>query len=309
MRKVIDFHGHLGDIYHTRQNIIWKKGIKRDGFPNPLFQMEDADFNIPLFQVMDSEQVVRDFFGALKHLAQQANIENLSSDLDADGVGGIVMLPIQPNTTFDEYLAASYFEPRILPFTSANFSLPIPEMQAQLERDIARGAKGMKVHPVLQNVGFDDPRLHAAVQVLGQRKIPVLFHVGENDYYVPECKFPRTPAHSEVHNFVEFARQYPDFVLVAGHAGGVSGGEAEILRDHWSSFGEHVYVDTSFRSPEYIRNLVDWFGEDKVLFGTDWPFATFKGHIRQVENAYPNNPEIREKIFYKNAARILKIHM
>ena len=53
----------------------------------------------------------------------------------------MVSLPILPNTSFDEALAASRLEPRIIPFTCCDYGLPIDEMLSKLERDIALGAR------------------------------------------------------------------------------------------------------------------------------------------------------------------------
>lgn len=78
----------------------------------------------------------------------------------------MVSLPVLPNTSFEETLAASKLEPKILPFTSPDFSLPVKEMQEKLREDIRMGARGLKLHPILQNVKLTDKRTYAAVEVL-----------------------------------------------------------------------------------------------------------------------------------------------
>jgi len=305
MRKIIDIHAHLGDIFHSNQNVIWKLNVRHGDYPSPFERLENADFDAPLLANLDE---LPELYEAGAQLNFENTLENLTKKLNSENITYVVLLPILPNTNFEEYLAASCFEPRILPFTSADFTLPIPELTAKLEQDIVKGAKGLKIHTILQNVSFEDPRVHAAVQVLGIKKKPVLFHCGANDYYTEDKPWIRTPGYGDLKDFIDFAVKYPDFVFIAGHGGGLFGGEMEMLRDNWSRLGDHVYVDTSFRSAKDIRTMVEYFGADKVLYGTDLPFTTYPGSVRQVEKAFPDNAEIREKIFYRNAARILQIN-
>jgi predicted TIM-barrel fold metal-dependent hydrolase len=308
MRKIIDIHAHLGDIFHYQKNVIWKQGVEPGDYPNPFKRLEESGFNAPL---LHNTAELPTLFEAAKKLNWENTLENLTKRLDKDNITFIVLYPILPNTGFEEYLAASRAEPRILLFTSADFTLPIPEMKAKLEQNIAFGAKGIKIHNVLQDISMDDPRLHAAVEVFGIRKMPIVFHCGINDYYPPEQKdFIRTPEYADLKYFLKLADEYPEFIFIAGHAGGLNGGEMEMLAEHWESMkNKNVYVDTSFRSVDNIKKLVEFFGEDKVCYGTDLPFSGHTITIKLVEEAFPNDPEIREKIFYKNAARILKINM
>jgi len=306
MRKIIDIHAHLGDVFHYQKNVIWKQGVEQGDYFNPFKRLEDAGFNEPL---LANENELPALFEAGKMLNWENTLENLTKRLDSNNVSHIVLYPILPNITFEEYLAASRVEPRIITFTSADFSIPIPKMTAKLEQDISMGARGLKIHNILQNISMDDPRIKAAVEVFGNKKIPVVFHCGVNDYYPPEqTSFARTPEYSDLKYFLELTEEYPDFIFIAGHAGGLNGGEMEMLAERWKSLkNKNIYVDTSFRSADSIRKLVEFFGEDKVCYGTDLPFSTHAGTIKLVEQAFPNDISVQEKIFYKNAARILKI--
>jgi predicted TIM-barrel fold metal-dependent hydrolase len=74
-----------------------------------------------------------------------------------------------------------------------------------------------------------------------------------------------------------------------------------------------LYVDTAmFGSPHGARCVVDFFGADHVLFGTDTPFdgrggATFiPATISDVENAAPD-ATARARIFEGNARRLLRV--
>ena len=43
------------------------------------------------------------------------------------------------------------------------------------------------------------------------------------------------------------------------------------------------------------------------MFGTDYPFASYKGQIEQVMIATEGDQEVRDLVFYKNADRLMHI--
>ncbi len=74
-----------------------------------------------------------------------------------------------------------------------------------------------------------------------------------------------------------------------------------------------LYVDTAmFGAPHAVECVVDFFGAEHVLFGTDTPFDTRDGShfipttIADVESAVPEGPA-RAAIFAGNARRLLGI--
>ena len=70
---------------------------------------------------------------------------------------------------------------------------------------------------------------------------------------------------------------------------------------------QNVWVETSLQSPGSVRNLINVFGEDKVLFGSDWPFGCRKTAIKTVKKACNGNDRVERKIFYENARSLMKI--
>jgi L-fuconolactonase len=56
----------------------------------------------------------------------------------------------------------------------------------------------------------------------------------------------------------------------------------------------------------YVQQVMEWFGEDRVMFGSDWPVCTLAGSYQQVIDALrealgPLSPEAESKIFGGNA--------
>ena len=74
--------------------------------------------------------------------------------------------------------------------------------------------------------------------------------------------------------------------------------------------GQNLYLDTAFTF-DYIKEdmfykILEKYGTDKVLFATDCPWGYQK---KDVESLMKLNltDEVKDKIFYKNAEKLLKI--
>lgn len=300
MRKIIDIHMHLGDIFHENKNITFKTGIKKGGFFDPFTEVEESGYTKYLIAEEQEEQ--NKVIDAGQFRVWQGTLENTLADMEATGVVKAVALPCLPNTTFEEYLAASMLDDRIIPFTGADLTLSIPEMEKKLEKDIARGAKGLKLHPIIQNVSLEDDRMAAATELFGKKGLPVNIHVGIGSYYRPDSPWAKitNPEFGDPKYFYAFAKRFPQYTLIAAHSCWI----AEDLAKNTAGC-DKVYVDTSFCPATLVQKGVEVLGADKVMYGTDYPFSSMECCARIIEDAFPDDPEMREKIFYKNAAKIL----
>jgi len=72
----------------------------------------------------------------------------------------------------------------------------------------------------------------------------------------------------------------------------------------------NVYIDLSGWSPKYFSpSLVQYANtllQDRVLFGSDYPFLTPTRWMADFEQA-GFKPEVREKILLTNAKRLLRL--
>lgn len=300
MRRIIDSHAHLGDIFHENRNITFKTNIKKGNYEDRFIKLEESLFTKPLFT--GDERDLRLVIDGGQYRCWEATLENTSRQLDECEMAGIVMLPCLPNTTFEEYLAASRLEPRIIPFTAADMSLPIEKMTAKLKRDIGRGAKGLKLHPILQNVSMTDERMIAAARVFAEADLPVVVHVGEGTYYSEDKDYPVNSKFGAVSDLFEMAHILKDQVLIAAHCAAFADALAEGIKGC-----ENVYADTSFCSVEAARHAVNVLGSDRVLFGTDYPFVNLKYCVEVIDQAFENDPVTKDKVFYANIAKLLHI--
>lgn len=299
-KRIIDSHAHLGDIFHENRNISFKANIKKGNYEDRFIELEESLFTKPLFtnDLRDLDLVI----DGGQYRCWESTLENLTHQLDENDMAGIVLLPCLPNTSFEEYLAASKLEPRILPFTAADMSLPIDEMCAKLRRDIGRGAKGLKLHPVLQNVRLLDDRMYAAAKVFAEVDLPVVIHVGEGIYYHENVDYPWCSKYGSMDDFFEFAHNLPNQVIVGAHCAAF----ADTFMEGCKGL-ENVYSDTSFSSVTAVKNALKVMGPDRIMFGTDYPFTYEKFNIQVINEALADNPVTKDKIFYGNIARLLHL--
>ena len=133
--RIIDFHTHLGDIFHENKNIAFKRpGIvpHEDGF-DPFKDLEESGFTRPLIVPDQKAQNVLIDAGQYR-IWDRANIYTTGEMMDRCGVNYVVSLPIMPNTSFEEALAASRLDSRYIPFTCPDFDLTDDEMMEKLKR-------------------------------------------------------------------------------------------------------------------------------------------------------------------------------
>ena len=299
-KRIIDSHAHIGDIFHENKNITFKTNVKKGDYEDPFIDCERSGYTIPLFP-----KKVEDLINAGQYRTWEWTLENLTKELDEHPeVEGIVMLPIWPNQTFEEYLAASKLEPRIIPFTTCVLDMPPDEMVLKLRKDIDRGAKGLKLHPTIQNAALDDLRIEAAVSLFGEAGLPVLTHCGANPYYTDDSPWSKvtTPAFSDFPKVVEFCHKWKHVNIIVAHCCM----EVDELYEAIKGL-DNIYTDTSMCSAAMMQKGVDLMGEDKILFGTDVPFGSFHYSLAELDKAFPDRPEILDRVGYANIATLLKI--
>lgn len=302
MRKIIDAHMHIGDIFHENKNITFKTGIKKGGFDDPFTVVEESGYTKPLIAEKQEEQ--NKVIDAGQFRVWRGTLENTLSDMEFTGVVKCIALPCLPNTTFEEYLAASGLDDRVVPLTGADMTVSIPEMEKKLEKDIALGARGLKLHPIIQNVSLEDDRMAAAAEVFGKKGLPITIHVGIGSYYKPDSPWTKitNPLFGDPKYFCAFAKRFPNYKLVAAHSVWI----AEDLAKNTDGC-YNVYADTSFSPATAVRKAVEVMGRDKVLYGTDYPFSSMECCAKIIEDAFSEDPEMQADIFYNNAAKLFNL--
>ncbi|MCM1488230.1 MAG: amidohydrolase family protein [Firmicutes bacterium] len=169
------------------------------------------------------------------------------------------------------------------------------EIEAEIDRAIALGLKGIKLHPDFQEFKIDDRKVYDIYEA-AEGRLPILFHTGDKrfDYSSPK-------------RLANALKDFPRLTAIAAHFGGWS--EWEDGRRYLAG-NPNVYVDTSSSlyalSPERAVEYIKDFTPDRVMFGTDYPMWSIENELKLMERLELSDSD-REKIMYKTACRLLNV--
>ena len=135
--------------------------------------------------------------------------------------------------------------------------------EAEVERMVALGLRGVKIHPDFQHIPIDLPEAVPMYRAVAKAGLPVLFHMGDARY-----------DYSSPQRLTNLIRQVPDLIAIAAHFGGWQAWDKSY--DHVQP--ENVFYDTSsslmFLGKERALDFLDKLGAQRFLFGTDFPMWT-----------------------------------
>jgi hypothetical protein len=301
---IVDTHAHVGDVLWGR-NITFRQNVVKRDHHNYLEKLEEND-NLPYPEFLemlekDKESLLEAVLNEEQARNNIATLENLQASLDENKVDKVWVLPIVPRVPFEEVLAASKLDDRIVPFTGIDFMLGEKAADKALA-DVAHGARGLKVHPILQQEEMDNEIVISVLEAWKKTGLPVIFHTYSYEYYHPEQGYRNSPENGSNPKFVELAARFPELTMIAAHAGG------PFLFDEIIEGKDlpNLYVDTSFQTEEVIRKFLKEFGPERVLLGSDWPWGYEGVAIRLARKACGDDAGVMEQLMYKNAQRISK---
>lgn len=250
-------------------------------FPTPIAMKASA--NIGSFY-----EIPMHFDGTIETLLQIGD----RNQIDQFIVQSVATLPGQVeniNTFISSQVAAH--PDRLIGF--ATMHPQYPRIAQEIERAIGLGLRGVKLHPDFQKFMLDDPEAYPIYECI-EGRLPLLVHTGDHRYQF-----------SKPERMAKVLDRFPKLQVICAHFGGWSEWDhgAEVLAGR-----PGVWVDTSSSlyamSPEHARMLIDRFGVDQVLFGTDYPMWDAADELKLISRIGLSEEE-EEKIFHKNAERLL----
>jgi predicted TIM-barrel fold metal-dependent hydrolase len=169
------------------------------------------------------------------------------------------------------------------------------------------GVKGFKFHPSVQGFFPNDRMAYPLYEAIAEAKLPALFHSGQTGVGAGtrggggiRLKYSHPMLLDDV------AVDFPDMPIVIAHPSFPWQEEALSVATH----KPQVYIDLSGWSPKYFPPILVQYAntllKDKVLFGSDYPVLSPEKWMEEFEKL-PIKPEVRQKIFKENAARLLKL--
>lgn len=173
------------------------------------------------------------------------------------------------------------------------FLIVDPKNLPSLEQIWRNKIHGVKFHPSITRVQANSDAMDPFWECCKARGIPALVHCGRDTV-------------SHIRYVISAARKFPAVNFIGAHLGGNA---TELIEEALDLLGkarlDNVYLDTSAgRFPDLIRIAVEAVGSDKILFGSDVPYADLKIGKICVELAKISDAD-KEAIFYTNTKNLL----
>jgi hypothetical protein len=143
---------------------------------------------------------------------------------------------------------------RLVPFCRLD---PRAGPLAEAERALARGARGIKLHPRAEQFTLDAPALSDVFALADERRLPVLVHAGRG--------IPALGRHA-----LEICERFPNVRLILAHAGICD------LAWIWRATADHpnLFFDTAWWSASDLLAMYALVPPRQILFASDAPYAT-----------------------------------
>ena len=177
----------------------------------------------------------------------------------------------------------------------------------ELERAVTQlGLKGLKLHPIHQAFFPDDTRFYPLYEKCVELGIPVLFHSGfaAAGIGMPGGGGMKLKYSAPIPHIDDVAADFPDLTVIMAHPAWPWVEEQIAVALH----KPNVYIDLSGWAPRYIpQQLINETNtrlQDKVLFGSDFPYLPPDRWLSGFEQLEVRD-EVRPKILLENARRIL----
>lgn len=132
---------------------------------------------------------------------------------------------------------------------------------------------------------YQDPRCSIAIDEIRRRNLPVVFE-------------------EEFHNTLQFINDIAEGVrVIIPHLGLLNGGY-ETLVDAGIWENPNVYADTALAPSYSITHYLKTYGDERIMFGSDFPFGNPKSELDKILNLDISS-ETRERIIGANLELLL----
>ncbi len=229
-------------------------------------------------------------------------VESLKKEMARSGVKISVVLAVATSANLTRPTNDWILKNRtsdLIPVGSIHPSLKDFKSEIRFLRD--SGVKGIKINSIFQNIEPDDESIFPIYEEIVNNKMFIIFHSGRGLGEDHGTKVLSTPE-----KIVKILNIFPKLKIVVAHFGGYK--MIEESKEHL--LGKDVYFDTSYppglcyQQKDWVLHMIQNHDPDKILFGTDSPFARQKEDIEYILNL-PISQDLKEKILYKNAQNLL----
>jgi hypothetical protein len=308
-----DFHAHLGMNFLFAPDIDLLRSTERTHYlldcdresPGCVLDL-DVYINSAFTEAMHAEmsRELRNQLLLGSRAAATHTIPNLIAEMDAMGFRKAAVLAISPGLPFGDNVTERWLEAvgragaadRLLVFASVH---PTDgNWRRNLRSYVRRGARGLKVHPEMQRLFPDEPRvmeIYAECERLG---LPVIFHAGRSGI---EPGFMRK--YALIRRYEGAVASFPRVQFAMGHAGARDVADAVALAKRYPN----VWLEITGQGVTSLETILAEAGHERLLFGSDWPFYPLGATLAKVLLVTETRPEARRAILAENAERMFAL--
>jgi predicted TIM-barrel fold metal-dependent hydrolase len=149
------------------------------------------------------------------------------------------------------------------------WALPPQRNVAHLHEMAERGARGVKLHPVLQKFAPNEPRLHPVYQACTELGLTVLSHTGPARDGAP---FAEVPA------FAPMLAEFPGLTVVLAHLGGGKWQDTLATARAFPQVAFDLCEIIEWAgapgapTPAELGTLIREIGPERIVLGSDYPW-------------------------------------
>lgn len=237
-------------------------------------------------------------------------VDDMLADMDAAGVDRCVLSAFyhkdMPVVSNEEVAAAAAKHPdRFVPSGTVNVLRKPMDITGEIEHMVNDlGIRAIRLEPYMYGDGMtglppNDKHYWPVYTKCSELGVPVCIQVGHTGPLLPSEA--GRPIYLD-----EVALSFPDLVIVGCHLG--QPWHDEMMTLAWKH--PNVYVETSARTPKHwpesFVEFVKGWGQDKVLWATDYPLLSFERTLNELDDLGLDE-KIWRKVVRDNTAKAFSL--
>lgn len=174
-----------------------------------------------------------------------------------------------------------------------------PNIREEISFMKENGFCGVKLHPDYQDFFVDDEKMFPIYEELEKQGMFLLLHCGEDVSFINSGK-------GNPQRTATVLKKFSELKIIAAHLGGYLRWDETL--EHLTGF-DNVWLDTAYCAfkpeAEIMQKIINTFGTEKILFGSDWPWMEQKKSIDYIRSL-PISDEQKSDILGGNALKFFQ---
>lgn len=168
-----------------------------------------------------------------------------------------------------------------------------------LNEGIGDGYVGVKFHGTYENLPISDDTYKPVLEVLNEKEALLIVHTGR-------FKDGDISSNTSYLHAVNVAKEYPKIKVILAHMGGNDHSVVKKALDA-SKNVKNIWFETSgITAPIRVEKAVEEIGPERILFGSDAPWCSFRSIFYGVEDSILDE-KTKNLIFYENFIKLLNL--